>query len=190
MPQYNTNMKKSILLLALSIFMLSCATSKWKETLVSEGDINLVVNNIITDFTHTSSLFKKDSVFSIIITDTNDGKLVIGIGEAVNKIYPKAGFKIGDYDDIIPNQYVIKEGKLFYWNDSKNITNQEIIDILKKYDYIDFKWHEEYALPPLIIDDGAEGVVYYVCKNNYKNYKKTGANNIKKHYSPPVLNCN
>ncbi|MDU1891754.1 MAG: hypothetical protein E6767_13795 [Dysgonomonas sp.] len=183
-------MKKFILLLIIPVLMLSCATSKWKETLVSDGDINSVVNNIITDFTHTSGLFKKDSVFSIIITDTNDGKLIIGIGGAVNKIYPKADFKIGDYDDNIPNQYIIIEDKLFYWDDSKKTINQEIIDILKKYDHIDFKWHEEYALIPLVIDDGAEGVVYYVCKNNYKNYKKTGANNIKKHYSPPVLNCN
>lgn len=42
---------------------------------------------------------------------------------------------------------------------------------------------------PLIIDDGIEGVVYYICKNNYKYYKKTGANNINRHYKVPILDC-
>lgn len=183
--------KNNILsLFAIVILFANCATAKWKETLVSTGDINSVVNNIITDFTFTSNLYKKDSIFSIAITDNNDGILIIGISGAVNKVYPNVDFKVGSYDEIIPNQYAIKDGNLFYWNDSKEVIGKEIIDILKKYDHIDFDWSKEYVIPPLTIDDGKEGVVYYICKNDYRNYKKTGANTIKKHYAPPKLKCN
>lgn len=181
-----------IIFLLAAVFLLieSCATTKWKESLVSTGSINDAVNNIITDFMNTSKLSKMDSIFSIIITDTKDGIVIIGIGGAVNKIYPKLDFAIGTYDNIFPTRYLRKGNKLFYWNDSTQVITQEIVEVLKRYDHIDFSWSEEYIIPPLVIDDGKESVVYYLCKDNYTNYKKTGGNTITKYYPPPKLNCN
>ncbi|MDR0232702.1 MAG: hypothetical protein LBI82_11375 [Dysgonamonadaceae bacterium] len=186
-------MKKYKLLFLFAILLLceNCAAaSKWKETLVSKGDVNDAINNAITDFLHTSNLSKKDTIFSIVITDTNEGIIIIGIGGAVNKVYPRSENEIGTYDEIFPTQYVIRDNKLFYWNDAKQAITQDIISILEKYNHIDFHWSEEYVIPPLVIDDGKESVVYYFCKNDYKNYKKTGGNTIHRHYKPPKLNCN
>jgi len=181
---------KLLLLLAILLLLGNCAASKWKETLVSEGKITDAVSNAIIDFLNTSKLSKKDSIFEVLVTDTKDGIVKIGICGAVNKIYPRSENKIGTYDEIFPSQYIVRNGKLFYWSDTTQVITQEIISVLGKYNHIDFHWNEEYIIPPLLIDDGKEGIVYYFCKNDYKNYKKTGSNTIRQHFTSPKLNCN
>lgn len=174
----------------LILLLGGCAISKWKETLVSTGDVNDAINNVITDFSNTSKLSKQDSVFGVHVTDLNKDIIIVGIMGATNMVYPRPENTVGTYDDIFPSQYLIKDNKLFYWSDSTQIITQDMINMLDKYNHIDFNWQEEWEIPPYVIDDGKEGVVYYICKNNYMNYKKTGANNINKHYSVPKLNCN
>lgn len=66
---------------------------------------------------------------------------------------------------------------------------QDIIDVLKRYDHIDFNWQKSYDLPPFLINDSPEGFVYYLYKNNLRNYKKIESNTIKKHYKIPQLEC-
>jgi len=192
MPQYLIKMKTIIFLFLLTILLSfgNCATSKWKDTLISKGNINDAISNVITDFLHTSNLSKKDTIFSITVTDTNPEIIVIGIGGAINKVYPRAENKVGTYDEIFPTQYVIRDNKLFYWNDTTQIITQDIISILEKYNHIDFHWSKEYIIPPLLIDDGKEGVVYYFCKNDLSNYKKRSGNTLTKWNKPPKLKCN
>jgi len=183
-------MYRLLFLFAISLLLGSCATSKWKEFLVSSGDINNIINNTIIDFINTSKLVKKDSIFDLLITDSNDGLLIIGIAKPSDIVRPSYKNKIGTYDNVFPTRYLIKEGKLFYWNDSTQVITQEILDVLKWYDHIDFSWTElDYEMIYGVHDDGVEGVVYYVCKNDYRNYKKTGASTIKKHYKTPKLHC-
>jgi hypothetical protein len=72
------------------------------------------------------------------------------------------------------------------------LTKLEIIkiSILEKYNHIDCRWSE---LPDIIggvHNDGVEGVIYYFCKNDLTNYKKSDVSNIRKHYKIPLLKCN
>ena len=184
-------MKKSkfIFLLLFCFVFENCATSKWKKELVSEGNTVNAINNAITDFFNTSKLSKKDTVFSLKVTDAGNGILVIGIIGAVNKIYPTDKNKVGAFDEFFPTRYIIRDEKLFYWNDTTQVITQEMISTLERFDQIDFNWSKEYILPPLIIDDGKEGMVYYFCENDLRNYKKNGSGTIRQHYDPPKLNC-
>ena len=180
---------KLFILLAVFLLFGNCAVSKWKETLISKGNVNDLVNNVITDFFNTSNLSKRDSIFGVLITDNNDGIIKVGICGAVNKIYPRKENKVGTYDAIFPTRYLIRDEKLFYWSDTTQIITQEIISVLEKYNQIDTLWWSSGGLPDYVIDDGKEGVVYYICKNNLKNYKKIGSNTIRKQYNPPKLKC-
>lgn len=110
--------------------MSNCAV--WEKTLSASGDIDVAINNNITDFINTSKLFRVDSVFAIAITDMED-RYIIGIGRAVNKIYPYIRDTIGAKNDPFPTKYFIREGKLFYCNDPKQEITQEVIDVLSKY---------------------------------------------------------
>lgn len=182
--------------------MLSCST--WKKTLSTNGNIDVAINNSIIDFINTSKLFKTDSIFVINITDQED-LYIIGIGGAVNKVYPYIRDTIGAKSDLFPTKYMVIEEKLFYWNDPDQGITQEIIDILSQYDAIDLAWRDreyniplnisdgEYGenvyIPPMVIDDAQKGLVYYICKNDFTNYKKTGFNTILRHYKQPKLRC-
>lgn len=187
----------------ITVFIMSgCAV--WKKTLSASGDIDITINNSITDFINTSKLFKVDSVFAIDIIE-NEDIYVIGIGGAVNKIYPYIRDTIGAKNDLFPTKYLIRKGKLFYWNDPEQKITQEIIDVLSTYNAIDLDWRDreyniplnitdgEYGenvyIPPMVIDDAQKGIVYYICKNNFAIYKKTGFNTIYYHYKQPKLEC-
>lgn len=190
------------ILLITMLAVSGCAV--WKKSLSANGDIYVAINNCIIDFINTSNLFKADSIFAIDIIE-NEDIYVIGIGGAVNKIYPHIRDTIGAKNDLFPNKYIIREGKLFYWNDPKQEITQEIIDVLSRYDAIDLDWrNREYNIPlnipdgdpriiyipPMVIDDAQKGIVYYICKNNFTIYKKTGFNTIYHHYKQPKLKCN
>jgi len=182
-------MKREKLFIFILFFLfISYVTTSGREYTKLTGDD--AVNSAISDFIKTSKLIKKLSTFSILITDIDNGILIIGIVEANDKIYPRESNKVGTYDDIFPTKYKEVNNKLFYWNDSTQVITQEIIDVLEKYNHIDFDWSKEYAIPPIAHDDGQEGMVYYFCKDDYKKYKKTKASTIKKHYNPPKLKCN
>ena len=49
----------------IAAFIVSGCTM-WKKTLSGSGDIDVAINNSITDFINTSKLFKADSVFAIM----------------------------------------------------------------------------------------------------------------------------
>lgn len=190
-----------IYLLIIVPAVFSCAV--WKKSLSANGDIYVAINNCIIDFINTSKLFKADSIFAIDIIE-NEDIYVIGIGGAVNKIYPHIRDTIGAKNDLFPTKYIIREKKLFYWNDPKQEITQEIIDVLSRYDAIDLDWRDrEYNIPlkisdgdpkviyipPMGIDDAQKGIVYYICKSDFTIYKKTGFNTIYRHYKQPKLRC-
>jgi len=198
-------MKKYKILFFLIITLLLNNCSTWKGSIVSSGSINEAVNNAITDFL-TTKLSKKGTIFGVLISDyvgvkynqenntviyipKNDYIFIISVGKSDNKIYPREENKIGTYDNVFPTMYTIRDEKLFYWSDSTQVISKEIISVLEKYNHIDFEWHKEYDLPPLIINDGGEGIVYYFCKNDLSNYKKKRADTLRRHYRTPKLKC-
>lgn len=201
----NYQCMKTFKILFFAIILLTntgCAV--WKNNLSPAGSLDVAINNVITDFVYTSKLFKADPVFDVVIIDNID-YYVISICGAVNKIYPQIHDTIGARNNLFPTKFFVKGGKLFYWNDPEQAITQNVLDILSEFNHIDFDWRDrEYNiplnvpdgdprviyLPPVSIDDGKLGVAYYMCKNNFTNYKKTGVNTIKKHYRVPRLKCN
>ncbi|MPM75349.1 hypothetical protein SDC9_122341 [bioreactor metagenome] len=98
----------------MCFFLLgSCAVNKWQNTLIQKGDMNDAINNAITDFVHTSKWSKKDSIFTVTITDINEENINITIAVADDDVYPNSKNKVGTYDHIFPTRYTVKEGKLF-----------------------------------------------------------------------------
>lgn len=180
-----------IMFLSMCFFLLgSCAVNKWQNTLIQKGDMNDAINNAITDFVHTSKWSKKDSIFTVTITDINEENINITIAVADDDVYPNSKNKVGTYDHIFPTRYTVKEGKLFYWNDATLFITQDIISILEKYNHIDCRWSELPNIIGGVHNDGVEGVIYYFCKNDLTNYKKSDVSNIRKHYKIPLLKCN
>lgn len=176
--------------LSMCFFLLgSCAVNKWQNTLIQKGNMNDAVNNAITDFVHTSKWSKKDSIFTVTITDINEENVNVTIAIADDDVYPNSKNKVGTYDHTFPTRYIVKNGKLFYWNDTTQFITQDIISILEKYNHIDYRWSELPEIIGGVHNDGAEGVVYYFCKNDLTNYKKSGVSNIRKHYKTPILKC-
>lgn len=74
--------------LSMCFFLLgSCAVNKWQNTLIQKGDMNDAINNAITDFVHTSKWSKKDSIFTVTITDINEENINITIAVADDDVY-------------------------------------------------------------------------------------------------------
>jgi len=183
-------MSKNIIIftsILLLILFTNCST--WKQSMISVGDTNDAINNAITDFIHTSRLYKQDTVFDLKITNVND-MLVIGIMGKTNKLFVKSNNKIGtNSDPTFPTNFVIKNGRLFLWYDHNKTISQELKNVLIQYNHLDSVWMKEYDIPPYVVDDGKKGVIYYFCKKNLSIYKKTGSNTIRKHYKIPKLDC-
>ncbi len=171
------------------LIFTDCTTKKWGNYLISTGDIDDAINNSIIDFVNTSKIYKQDSIFDLVIQEKEE-LLIISIGRAINKIYYNSDNKPGSYDENFPTAYKIINNKLFYWNNPKIRISQEVISALDDYNHIDYNWSEEYIIPPYTINDAQESVIYYVCKNNFKNYKKMALNTFNKHNKIPKLNCN
>lgn len=183
-------MSKNIIIpISILLMLLFTNCSMWKQSMITEGDINDAINNAITDFSHTSKLYKQDTVFDIEITSV-DNMLVIGIIGTTNKLFVKSNNKIGtNSDPTFPTNFVIKNSRLFLWYDPNKTISQELRSVLIKYNHLDSVWMKEYDIPPYVIDDGKQGVIYYFCKKNLSIYKKTGSNTIKRHYKTPKLDC-
>jgi hypothetical protein len=182
-------MKLYKLLFLLLFFLLFASCTTWRGALVSNGNLDDAINNTIADFLHTTKQKKTDTVFEITIKSI-DEKIEMIIGRAENKIYPRKENKVGTYDKIFPTRYTIKNGLLFYWRDTTQVITQDIISVFEEYNHIVFNWQDEYDLPPWVINDGYEGFVYYLCKNNLKNYKKKKTDVLGRRYRVPKLRCN
>lgn len=160
-------MRKYFLIITLSLFCYSC--SSWKKELVKKGSNEVSFKNAIIDFCNTSSLAKKDKVFSIYYKEYPSKVIGINIIGDDNKIYVLQGLPQGK----IPDKYLEYDNKLFYWYDDKDIKNPNIINKLSEYKVIDSvkALTEEMGY---IRDDSKKGVNYFFCKENLIVYQKKG----------------
>lgn len=182
-------MKKMLIIIILS-FSTSC--SSWKDNLHKTGDENNAIQNVISDFTQTSYLYKQHKVFSISLQEINQTKIVIGILPTEDKFLPMPEDTIGNKRNYIPTNFFVKEGKLFYWNDSNKSLSEEIVNLLHQFNLIDsinINGFIEIPEGAMIIDERQKGVDYYLCRNNLKNYKKVTTRIGYGYYPAPQLNC-
>jgi hypothetical protein len=179
-------MKHTILLLLL--FFISC--SSWKGNLVTEGSYNQAIENSIIDFLNTSSLSKKENVFTLKINDESSDIISVSIFGNKNKIYPSPDIQIGKVTNKIPTRYIEKNGKLFYWYESKAILTMDLVKKLSAYKIIDStNVKEVIVLPEYSVDDSKKAVDYYFCKNNLLKYKKVTTSITMGYYDMPKLEC-
>lgn len=192
--------------LGLFLFFLFCSCSTFKNELVQTGGQEEAVQNAILDFSNTSHLYKIDMVFSISYNEEfykmnfNGSEWVreslykeltiVSISANYNKILLPNNAKVGEKNVKMPTRYIEKDGKLFYWWDSKYPLTQKALDVFNKYDLlvkdnidglIEFYDFE--------IDDNQKGVDYYFCRDDLTRYKKVVTNKGLGYYDPPKLEC-
>jgi hypothetical protein len=197
-------LKKQILPLFMLFLLVFTDCKPYKSQLLKKGDRNQVVQNTIIDFSNTSRLFAKDSVFFIEIYDTLHRMVLEKFDEdnfrwirgkvykdilAITIIGSDMKYLINDSSDItknknLPSMHIQKDGKLFIWNDESQIISDETLSILHEYNLITYDYLYDYG-----VDDAKKGVNYYICRNNLLNYKKITGNLAIGYYDAPKLNC-
>ena len=192
--------------------MLLGSCGAFKKDLAKTGGQKEAIRNAILDFSNTSGLYKKDTVFSVsflgplyrmVLEETNDGngKWVVGepyrgivavsIGADYSKMLLTDSTKVGNKGVKIPTRYIEKDGKLFYWWDDDYALTQETLDVLDKYDLLlkdDMDGVVEFY--DFATDDAQKGVHYYFCENNLTKYKKETTNKAIGYYDAPDMDCN
>jgi len=164
---------KTFIWLTCFLLLSSCTNDKWQQDLVQRGNLTHAINNAIIDFIHTSNLSKKDSIFTVSITEKNAKCIQVTIAIADDVVLPSAKDSIGAYDPSFPTNYVVNEGNLFYWNDSTQVITQELLSVLEKYDHIDYRFNDLPFIVGGVHNDGMEGIRYCICKKDLTKYTKT-----------------
>jgi hypothetical protein len=158
-------------ILVIAILLSSCGS--WKKSLIREGGYNEAVKNAIYDFTNTSRLSKKDSVFYAFVEDFEEIYWTVAILSEENKLFPTEKNKIGSNRPYFPTQYLIENKKLFYWYDSTSFVTNDLVEVLVKYNQIDsLNANGFVGIPDYTKDESKPGMLYYFCKSNILKYKK------------------
>jgi len=181
---------KNLIIIFILCFSISC--SSWKENIQQTGDENVAIHNVITDFTHKSSLYKKNNVFYISVNEIKSEKIIITVFPTQDKFLPEPEDTIGNNRGYLPTNFIEQGRKLFYWDDSTKVLTKEVVEILNTYNLIDsINIHGFIAVPEgaMFIDDRQKGVDYYICRNNLKKYKKVANSIAYGYYEAPKLNC-
>lgn len=180
----------SVLILSCLTCFILCSCSPWKQTLVSQGDINDAVENAIKDFTHTSKkLLKDDKNYSIWIDSLKEDILFIYILGTDNvPLIANSEIKPGVQYGYFPTNYKVVDGKLFYWYDPLSFINEEILNVLKEFDHIYYQKYE-YDFPEYSLDDAKKAAMYYFCMNDLTYYKKHVSSRSLPENKLPKMKC-
>ena len=195
----NKNIVSLLLLLLLSLTIVSCSTTLSSlKVLHGSNTKELAILIAIDDFSQTS-LFKKDSVFSIKFHDTVYKK-AIWVADEKGTYYP---YTEGYYPELVavtiigeenkyyynekenkiyPNRYVIFKGKLFCWYDKKYPKTDKIIEVLRAFNMLQSEDPWSFTT-----DDSKKGADYYLYKNNLSKYKRIITNIAIGFYDPPIF---
>ena len=137
-------------------------------------------------------VFKKESKRNMLIFSVSpetNGHIPLGIKDTLGKV-PKSYF---------PNNFEVRENKLFVWKDTITPLRKDILDIMDKYgvlDSTDVK-RELNLLPKdfedtrvVTIDHKLKSVHYYICKERIEKFIKIVTNKAFGNYDLPKLKCN
>lgn len=204
LTQRGIDMKaQKVIYLSAFLLLLGCSSLK-KSMIITKKDLKeTVINNAIIDFSTNCDLFKKDSVFSVNFQDSVFNRAVLeGSNEHTyswkrGALYDQlVSVEIGasyykhyyseDTKGKLPTQYIIKNGKLFYWWDDNVPVTKEIIAVLWRYNLL----QTDFLIPNFSINDNQKGAHYYFCKNDLSNYKRVITKIGLGYYKPPKLRCN
>lgn len=196
---------KNILFTLISVVVLSC--SPYKKDLVSHGNKNQTIKNAIIDFSNTSRLYRKHFVFKVQLIDTLYSKklekidernyrwvddvpyidfFVIRIAPVTNQYTYLLSDSLGLGKSYLPSRHIEQDDKLFFWEDKSFKTTDKMVEVLKKYKMIrQSNLHATFS-----VDESQKAIHYYICRNNYKNFKKVTTNIGIGYYDAPKISCN
>lgn len=156
-------MKKIILLLLIAFLCMAFVPVTPEESAKN----NAAVEIAIKDFLKTRHS-KKHEVFTIYLNDASNDMIALSIFNPLNKFYIDL-----DVDTLGMKHYgtrhVIKNKKLFYWDDPNYGLTQELVDALYKYDQLDTITLENGVV---VSTGGGASMHYFFCKNDLSVYKQ------------------
>lgn len=202
------NFRNALTTLILSFTILNCVSYK-NQLHKGEGGIEKARMNVITDFVNTYKtpryylkkrkgksfnvfqLTKREQlninlyIFSIL---PEDQKILLNVNDSLGKV-PR---------EYIPNRYIIKQKKLFLWNDGITPLQTEILKVLDDFGVLDsINIKIDLGMLPddyedtriMILDHRLEGVDYYICIDKIEKFKKVVTNKALGYYDTPKLKC-
>lgn len=202
------NFKKNVTLIFIYFVINSCISSK-AELFKGVEDLNKARKNIIFDFAgsyKTPRNYMKErggkpfDVFWVFEKETKSNQIFFSISPEINGNIP-----LGIDDTLgnipkthFPNNYEIRENKLFLWKDNSTPLKKDVLDVMAEFgvlDSVDVK--RELNLLPIdfedmrvvTIDHKLKSVHYYICKNKIEKFKKIVTNKAVGYYVKPQLNC-
>lgn len=160
--------KKLIILFTFSISFINCSTVR--SQLKSDGNQDVAIQNAIIDFEKTR-LYKDGIVFKVNKKNLDENLIFVEIIEGEENKYLYSMSK-PITDNILPSRYFEKNGKLFIWWDDQYKINQEMFDVLKKYNMLKDDEGGWISILDPISDDNKKGAEYFFCKNDLTIYKR------------------
>lgn len=176
------------ILVAASVIVVSCGAQK--NLLKQSGSENDPILNAISDFSKTTKLYKKDSVFSVEMLGLSNNKDVIAvrIGKNGRKILLTKDANIGTKGKV-PSRYIEKDGKLFFWWDDEYPLTENALAVFNRYNLLQDDNNGTIKIPDFVTDDAQKAAHYYFCKGDLLKYKKVVTNKGIGYYDIPNLNC-
>jgi hypothetical protein len=191
-----------LFLMLISITLIGC--DSYRNQLVGSGDKDQAILNAVIDFSNTSNLDKKYSVFYVTYYDTLYKKELEKVSDRnYNWInaksykdiiavtitgddykYELSAIDVLESNGILPTKYIEADGKLFIWRDETKSIDEKTISLYKKYNLLVID-----APGTITIDETAKGAHYYFCRKNLKKYKKKLSNIAIGYYDAPKINC-
>jgi hypothetical protein len=175
-----------ILLYLILLAIGGCAT--FRDELFQTGDRNEVILNAILDYSKTTSLYKRDSVFSVKTGEIDNDILIVRIGKNNMKLLLTDSIVVGAKGKF-PSRYIEKDGKLFFWWDDNVPLTEDMLAVLYRYSQIQDDDDGLIQFPDFVINESLKAAHYYFCKNDLTVYKKVITNKGVGYYSPPNLKC-
>lgn len=199
--------KQSLLLISIAFLFESCGS--FKKELFKTGGKEEVIQNAIIDFTNTSKLYRKDSVFDVSFQDTlyrmelrkiNDQNAEWIVGEPYKEIeavsISAASIKMLLTEDVkvgskgkLASRYIEKNGNLFYWWDDDFPLTEETLAVFHKYNLLQDDESGWVKFPDIISNNSLEAVDYFFCRNDLSKYKKIRTKKAIGYYDVPNLEC-
>ncbi len=177
-------MKLYKLSLLLCFVILFCNKINSQNTGLLSLDYE-VINFVINDFSKTKA-FKKGKVFSVSYKEINNNIIFISILEIEENKFLYSISKPIEKNNL-PSGYIEKNNKLFIWWDVNKLVNEDVFNVLKKYNMLKDDEGGWITFLDYSMDDKKKATTYYFCKNNLKIFKRIITNLIQ--VNVPKLKC-
>lgn len=132
----------------------------------------------IPDMTNMSEVMNKKK---FILTDTVQNKIALVVDWSCSEATPSIWFDeslVRKSYRAFPDEIFVYKGKLFFWkNTSHSPANDEVINTLYRYNYVD-TLVDKVFWPSYKIDDGKRGVVYNFLSGDLRKYTKSRSNHF------------